>query len=461
MKDGWPGARQYSHPKHIFPPMDFFYTYTLLKQKSIEVDIVDLWCKNVSEKELLSNYDVFVTSANSNNLNETISWSQKIRSAGKMSIGVGQVIAHLKKRGVRAFDYFDAVFLGEFAQGLSLFLEDILGASSEISIDQNRDQFSKGIYQYISNPDSLPILKPSLFDEKAYAFNFPFHRGKSQKWAYILTAYGCPYLCLHCTDVVRKSVSTRYRKMSPEKIVEQIMAYRHAGIDSIVFEDDTLFCDRKHINSIIDLIIEKGLRFNWLASARPDELDLGLLRKMEKIGPGIIKSGLESGDPNILEKLRKTQDGIAWINDYKDVLKRVKEERIAVSFITLLMIGLPEKMEEDLTKTREIIQELETEYIQVHLFTEYPEIRLENSNKEGSVMQNLGHYIVYEEKNKDSRRFLIETEQKKMYQSFYLNLPYMVRHLVRYWRYYLRKENLMRNISTLKSYFLNRIEASS
>lgn len=461
MKDGWPGARQYSHPKHIFPPMDLFYTYTLLKQKSIKVDIVDLWCKSTSEEELLRNYDVFVTCANSNNLNETVNWSRKIRSSGKMSIGVGQIVAHLKKRGVRAFDYFDAVFLGEFAQSLSLFLEDNLSNSREVSIEKNKNHFFEGTYQYILNPDSLPILEPRLFDEKSYAFNFPFHQGKSRRWAYILTAYGCPYPCLHCTDVVRKSVSTRYRKMSPEKVVEQIMAYIHAGIDSIVFEDDTLFCDRKHINSIIDLIIEKDLHFNWLASARPDELDFGLLKKMEKIGPGIIKSGLESGDPSILEKLRKTQDGIAWINNYKDVLKRVKEERVAVSFITLLMIGLPEKMEEDLAKTRKIIQELETEYIQVHLFTKYPEIRLENSNEGGFAIENMGHYIICDKGNKDSRRALIEIEQKKMYQNFYLNLPYMARHLMKYWRYYLRKENLMKNTSTLKSYFLNRREARS
>ena len=461
MKDGWPGARQYSHPKHLFPPVDLFYTYSLLKNKSIEVDVVDLWCKRVNEQQLLEKYDVFVTSANSNNLKETINWSLKIRSAGKMSIGVGQAMAHLKKRNVRVFDYFDAVFLGEFSQSLALLLEDIHRSGAGVdSLVRNHEQFTNGIYHYILEPDSLPLLNPDLFDEKSYAFNFPFHKGHAQKWAYLLTAYGCPYPCLHCTDVVRKSVSTRYRKLSPDKIVEQIKAILQAGFDSIAFEDDTLFCDRKHIHAIIDLILEQNLRFNWLASARPDELDFDLLKKIAQIGPGLIKSGLESGDPDILEKLKKTQNGNDWIQKYKDLLKRVEDERVPVSFITLLMIGLPESMNEDIVKTRDLIKELRTEYIQVHLFTQYPEIRLESSNEDLVHFENMGHYI-HNEGGKDKRRSLMESEQIKMYQSFYLNLPYMIRHLVKYWRYYLRKENFLRNVSALKEFFFSQTEASS
>lgn len=461
MKDGWPGARQYSHPKHLFPPVDLFYTYSLLKNKSIEADVIDLWCKRVDEQQLLDTYDVFVTSANSNNLKETIQWSLKIRAAGKVSIGVGQAIAHLKIINVRVSDYFDAVFLGEFQQALALLLEDIHRSEKfEDSLTLNREQFTNGIYQYISEPDSLPLLKPHLFDETSYAFNFPFHQGRAQKWAYILTAYGCPYPCLHCTDVVRKSVSTRYRKLSPERIVEQISAFLAAGFDSIAFEDDTLFCDRNHIHAIIDLLLERNLSFNWLASARPDELDFELLKKMTRLGPGIIKSGLESGDPGVLEKLKKTRNGHEWIQNYKNLLKRVDEERIPVSFITLLMIGLPASMNENLVKTKELIKDLRTEYIQVHLFTQYPEIRLETTSEEHMQFENLGHYINYEEGSKDGRRAVIESEQLKIYQSFYLNLPYVMNHLVKYWRYYLRKENLVKNISTLKEFFFNQTEAT-
>ena len=91
--------------------------------------------------------------------------------------------------------------------------------------------------------------------------------------------------------------------------VEQVV--KTFGIKQIDFSDDNMTLDKQRMAEICDLIVERGLKFEWFTpnGIRADTLDEALLRKMKAAGCKKIRIAPESGVQRIVnEVIKKNQD---------------------------------------------------------------------------------------------------------------------------------------------------------
>ncbi len=144
---------------------------------------------------------------------------------------------------------------------------------------------------------------------------------ETPKYAIIGTSRGCPYNCAHCAQRKLNGPSVRHR--NPEDVVEEIIyKAKRYGIRRFAFYEDNILIDcEEHFERILDLLLEKGLRFHFTA---PEGFEVRLLyprllRKMRAAGFRSLYLPLEmaSLDGNIsVDEKRITLDEFETAVEY-------------------------------------------------------------------------------------------------------------------------------------------------
>ena len=151
----------------------------------------------------------------------------------------------------------------------------------------------------IDDLDSLPFPARDLTPYKKY--NSIISPDKSLTT--MITSRGCPYECLFCN---RMHFGRNCRFASAEYIVNEMHVCRNDfGIEEILVYDDTFTLDKKRAMKICDLIIERNLKVSWDIRTRVDLIDKELMIKLKKAGCSRIHFGVESGNQDILNILKK------------------------------------------------------------------------------------------------------------------------------------------------------------
>lgn len=137
---------------------------------------------------------------------------------------------------------------------------------------------------------------------------------------------GCPNNCTFCSA---KVVWTRkWRARSAENVVAEIEHLKEKyNINEIHFEDDNISLDKKRMNKICDLIIEKGLDISWTMpnGIASGTLDKDTILKMKLSGCYQLNFGIETGNEYILKNvIKKNMD----LNHTKEVIQWTKDAGI-------------------------------------------------------------------------------------------------------------------------------------
>jgi len=101
----------------------------------------------------------------------------------------------------------------------------------------------------------------------------------------MVTSRGCPYKCTFCTAPM--FYQQRYKGRSPEKVVDEMeMLVNDYGATMITVDDENLTFDMKRIEQIMDIMIERKLKVNWLAlvGLSISRLNLTIIQKMKQTG---------------------------------------------------------------------------------------------------------------------------------------------------------------------------------
>ena len=203
---------------------------------------------------------------------------------------------------------------------------------------------------FIQDLDSLPFPARHLLPMKQFfeaAKKMPISGNLRKPSVRMLTSRGCPYGCIFCSNHI--VMGKQWRARSAKNVVaeiEQIIA--SYGIKQIDFLDDNIAFDRKRLETICDLIVEKGLNVEWCTpnGVRADSLDEELLRKMGKAGCSSILIAPESGVQRVVDQIiKKKQD-----------LKKVEEVVVAARKLGIrvgcfFIIGLIGETKEDIKAT--------------------------------------------------------------------------------------------------------------
>ena len=203
-----------------------------------------------------------------------------------------------------------------------------------------------GKRELIRDLDDLPFPSRHLLPMSRYlSLGFPIS---------IITSRGCPNRCIFC--IGHRMVGNRIRNRNPQKVLDEIEDLLSYGFERINFSDDFFTSNVKRVKEICKGINDRGLSFGWAAFARADSVSEELLILMRDAGCDTVFFGIESGNQQMLDRIKKrvTLDRIRKaVADCKAVGMRVFG-----SFI----VGLPGETMETLMDSHRFAKELDIVY---------------------------------------------------------------------------------------------------
>src|SRR5277367_2913478 len=273
----------------------------------------------------------------------------------------------------------------EYAQGKPL--SEILSASyiKDGKVVHNPQRAMLQTAELDALPFATEVYQKNLTIEK---YNVPF---LLNPYVSFYTTRGCPALCTFCLWPQTLS-GHAWRVRSVENVAREFkQAHKMFPQAKEFFFDDDTFNIRK--DRVLALCKEfKPVGFQWSCTARVHS-DYETLKAMADAGARLLIVGFESGDPQILKKLKKG----ATVEMGRTFVKNCKKVGIHVhgDFI----IGLPGETKETINNTIEFAKELDCETIQVSLAHAMPGTELHTQmSKEGflrveALADSSGHQL--------------------------------------------------------------------
>jgi len=202
----------------------------------------------------------------------------------------------------------------------------------------------------IQDLDSLPFPARHLLPMDTYfsAVKENPLRGEIRKpWAAMITSRGCPHNCVFCS--IHVVMGKKWRGRSPKNVVDEleelVQTYRIKQVD---FNDDNLTLNKKRMEDICDLIVEKRLDIEWYTpnGVRADTLDETLLTKMKASGCKKLRIAPESGVQRVVDQVIKKN------LDLKEVEKAVVlSKKVGIKVGCFFVIGLIGETKEEIQET--------------------------------------------------------------------------------------------------------------
>ncbi|MGD8561707.1 MAG: radical SAM protein [Desulfarculaceae bacterium] len=218
--------------------------------------------------------------------------------------------------------------------------------------------------EFIRDLDHLPLpawdLLPSLTDP----YRVSIIGSKGDKSTSLLTSRGCPGRCTFC-DV--GGVGRKIRGFSADYVLNMIEhLIGQYGINDFLIYDDTFMALKKRTRRICEEIISRGWKIHWSCCARVDIVDPEILALMKKAGCWQIEYGIESGNQDMLDFMKKR----IKLEQIERALKWTKSAGIETrgNFI----FGFLGETKKTLQDTIDFALKVDLDYFQQTFLTPYP-----------------------------------------------------------------------------------------
>ena len=352
------------YPFQEFPiiPMGLLYLAAILEQNDYEVDVLDLLVSRYTKDKIrrkLEQYQPDIVGVTSVTMNYHTA-SDILKHCKSVNPDVVTVIGgpHVTFASVETLNeapWIDIVVMGEGEQtlvdivsGKKLdYIDGIAFRSDGVKVTAQR--------ALIENLDELPLPARHLFPTSRY------HALASH--CSLITGRGCPFNCIFC--VGSKMGGRRARFRDPKLVVDEIEQGLALGFGEVNLEDDLFTLNHTHLHAICDDIIARGLKFKWSVFARVDTVNPVVLQKLKLAGCDWLCYGIESGNQQILDIVKKK----ITLDKIRESVKMAKDA--GVNVLASFILGLPGETKETLLQTMEFAQELDT-YYGFHVLAPFP-----------------------------------------------------------------------------------------
>ncbi|MBW2183554.1 MAG: radical SAM protein [Deltaproteobacteria bacterium] len=238
---------------------------------------------------------------------------------------------------------------------------DVFGISY---LDQKGNYVRNQDRPLIENLDELPFPAWHHLDVTKY-----FDGTKLYPYVDIIGGRGCPFQCMFCLwpQVMH---GRKYRLRTAENIVDE-MEYDLAHWPEIkkgefFFEDDTFTVNRKRAYAICEEILRRKLRVTWSINSRADVVDFELFKLMKKAGCRLILVGFESGDQQMLQKMKKNIT-VERMKEFVDLVKKA-----GLQIHGCFVLGLPGETRETIEKTIQFALDTRMDTVQFSAAIPFP-----------------------------------------------------------------------------------------
>lgn len=351
----------------MHPPLLLTYAASYVRSKGHKVELVDAQAEAISVKSFIEktkrlNPDFLVceTSTPSFTNDADIVNLLKKEIPGLRTVFLGPHVSALPEESLKTSN-IDCVVMGEYEESLLEYIENGPKRTKGIAYKSNGQVVINDPRGYIENLDNLPFPARDLLPNYKY-----FDPILKNPFTFILGGRGCPYRCTFC-NWPQTIAGRKYRVRSPQNIVDELQEILEKyNFRSILFNDDTFTANREHATGVCEEILKRGLKFPWACYARADTTDIGMLSMLRKSGCYLLKIGVESGNQEILDRVRK---------GYK--IERVKEAvRLMLDMgfhvHATFVIGLPGETERTTQDTINFAVELNPTTVQFSCAIPYP-----------------------------------------------------------------------------------------
>jgi hypothetical protein len=160
-------------------------------------------------------------------------------------------------------------------------------------------------------------------------------------------------------------VGNKVRKRNPTLVVDEIEQILSYGINRINVADDLFVSSPRRVKAVCEEIIRRKLRFSWSAFARVNTVDRETLLLMRETGCDGISFGVETGNPEMIERIRKR----ITLDQARNAVSLCRE--VGIIPHTSFIVGLPGETPETLRETEEFASRLGSLY-GYHLLAPFP-----------------------------------------------------------------------------------------
>ncbi len=182
------------------------------------------------------------------------------------------------------------------------------------------------------------------------------------------TSRGCPFRCLFC-----EAAGQKWRARSAPNVVDEFEeVYERFGVREVDIFDSSFTISKKRVLEICAGLVQRGLhrKMIWNVRSRVDTIDEEMLEALREAGCYRIFYGIESGNPEVLEKLRKMTN-----------LARIEEivratNRMGISAFGYFLIGCPGDTEDTVRQTIDFAKRLPLDFAIFNALTPFPKTAL-------------------------------------------------------------------------------------
>lgn len=373
------------------PPLGLAYLASVLCNNRVDVVILDAFAENLSIEEIVDkvkklNPGVIGFSMVTPTVPICCELAIKVKEVCNAIIVFGGIHPSLLTKETLSNKAVDIVIRGE---GEFSFLELVkaiengkkLSTVKGISYKKGNKIFNNLDRHFIRDLDRVPFPAWHLFDLDKYRPLPHWVLTSSKKPIFpMLTSRGCPYRCTYCS---LQTVGRVHRKRSVKNVVDEIeWLVNKFNATQIMFWDATFPLVKERGMVLCNEIINRGLhkKIKWMTETRVNVVDLELLKKMKESGCKRIAYGLESGNQQLLDNIKK---GFK-LEQVRIAVKLTK--RAGIEVLAYFMLGLPGETKELSRQTIDFAKELNADYTKFNLTVPYPGTEMwELALKEGSV----------------------------------------------------------------------------
>ncbi len=349
-------------------PLGPAYLAASLEKSGYDVKIVDLTFMDNSKFDpafigsaiLNLKPDIIGLSALTWTIPNTYNLANTIRAADKkipIVVG-GPHVSALPQRTLRECPSINAAIVGEG----ELLLRDFFNLFFRKGFSDDLNKLQGLVYRkgnsikgdptpaYIEDLDKIPFPARHLYNIPKYVEVSNSFNAKNTPVASMITSRGCPHQCVFCT---RSNNGLNYRARSPENVVKEIEELYRMGFKEIQIVDDNFTHDISRVYEICKLIKERELElsFDLPNGMRVNHFTEELMSTMYDAGFYNINLGVESGDDEVLKKIRKG----TTVTQIKEAFRIAK--KVGFQMTLFCVIGLPGSTIETVEKTFKLVQE--------------------------------------------------------------------------------------------------------
>jgi radical SAM superfamily enzyme YgiQ (UPF0313 family) len=159
----------------------------------------------------------------------------------------------------------------------------------------------------------------------------------------------------------------RLRNRSVDNVVDEMeyIIAHFPEVKAIFFEDDTFPANKKRCIALCEEIIRRKIKISWTANARVD-VDLETMQVMKKAGCRCLCVGFESGNQQLLERMKK---GITLEQSHA-FMQAARKAGILVH--GCFMVGLPGETRQTMGETLDLAISLQPDAMQMYPVMVYP-----------------------------------------------------------------------------------------